>query len=140
MLGVIIDARPRPLTLPDSPTARAALLWEWLAALGVPQPQSPAKPAPEEAAAPAAPVTISPSIEPTAEPPVDEPASAVAPAQTPQAAPFLEALPPLEPRQSPQPTAQTQAPGVQDDLDAIRRELIEPAEQPKRGGLFRRRS
>jgi hypothetical protein len=34
-LGVIIDARGRPLRLPDDTYARQQLLWEWLVALGV---------------------------------------------------------------------------------------------------------
>ena len=33
-LGVIIDARGRPLRLPDEPAGRQRLLWEWLLALG----------------------------------------------------------------------------------------------------------
>jgi hypothetical protein len=33
MLGVIVDARPRPLTLPDEPVARARTLLEWMKAL-----------------------------------------------------------------------------------------------------------
>jgi hypothetical protein len=55
---------------------------------------------------------------------------------------FLDALPPLEPRPRPAqpPVEQAPTPGVRDELDAIRQELIEPAAQPKRGGFFRRRS
>src|SRR5207253_1332085 len=34
-LGVIIDARGRPLRLPDDPLARQQLLWDWLVSLGV---------------------------------------------------------------------------------------------------------
>lgn len=34
-LGVIIDARGRPLRLPDDPLARQQVLWDWLVALGV---------------------------------------------------------------------------------------------------------
>jgi hypothetical protein len=34
-LGVIIDARGRPLRLPDDARARQQLLWDWLVALGV---------------------------------------------------------------------------------------------------------
>lgn len=33
-LGVIIDARGRPLRLPDEPAGRQKLLWEWLVAIG----------------------------------------------------------------------------------------------------------
>lgn len=34
-LGVIIDARGRPLRLPDDPLTRQQCLWDWLVALGV---------------------------------------------------------------------------------------------------------
>ena len=34
-LGVIIDARGRPLSLPDDPLTRQQRLWDWLVALGV---------------------------------------------------------------------------------------------------------
>jgi hypothetical protein len=34
-LGVVIDARGRPLLLPDEPQARQQALWSWLMALGV---------------------------------------------------------------------------------------------------------
>ncbi len=40
-LGIIIDARGRPLRLPEKADARRALLWEWLAALDVVQGISP---------------------------------------------------------------------------------------------------
>ena len=34
-LGVIIDARGRPLRLPDDPLTRQQRLWDWMVALGV---------------------------------------------------------------------------------------------------------
>lgn len=34
-LGVVIDARGRPLTLPDDASERQRLIWDWLVALGV---------------------------------------------------------------------------------------------------------
>ncbi len=34
-LGIVIDARGRPLRLPDEPQARQQALWSWLVALGV---------------------------------------------------------------------------------------------------------
>ena len=40
-LGVIIDARGRPLRLPDEPAGRQRLLWEWLVAVGAEQGQLP---------------------------------------------------------------------------------------------------
>ncbi|HNP69533.1 MAG TPA: glutamate mutase L [Kouleothrix sp.] len=36
-LGVVIDARGRPLRLPDEPAGRQKLLWEWLVAVGAEQ-------------------------------------------------------------------------------------------------------
>lgn len=53
-LGVIIDARGRPLRLPDDPYTRRQTLWNWLVALGVetgPLPYAAELP-PEPAAAP----------------------------------------------------------------------------------------
>lgn len=53
-MGVIIDARGRPLHLPDDGSARRQMLWEWLVALGIesgPLPYTSAEPA--EAPAPA---------------------------------------------------------------------------------------
>jgi hypothetical protein len=49
-LGVIIDARGRPLRLPDEPLARQQQLWDWLTALGVesgPLPYAAAEPLPD---------------------------------------------------------------------------------------------
>jgi hypothetical protein len=40
-LGVVIDARGRPLSLPERDTERMALLWEWLVALGAERGPSP---------------------------------------------------------------------------------------------------
>jgi len=34
-LGIIIDARGRPLRLPNEPQERQQLLWDWLVALGI---------------------------------------------------------------------------------------------------------
>ncbi len=41
VLGIIIDARGRPLQLPIDETRRCAQIWEWLVALGVEYDQSP---------------------------------------------------------------------------------------------------
>jgi hypothetical protein len=49
-LGVVIDARGRPLRLPDEPLERQQRLWDWLTALGVesgPLPYEAAQPLPE---------------------------------------------------------------------------------------------
>ncbi len=40
-LGVIIDARGRPLHLPDNPKQRYAQLWKWLVAMGVERDKNP---------------------------------------------------------------------------------------------------
>ena len=40
-LGVVIDARGRPLRLPDEPQRRQAYLWQWLVSLGVERGPSP---------------------------------------------------------------------------------------------------
>lgn len=40
-LGVIIDARGRPLQLPDNPKQRYAQLWKWLVAMGVERDKNP---------------------------------------------------------------------------------------------------
>src|SRR6185295_3625292 len=59
-LGVIIDARGRPLRLPDAPIERQQLLWDWLTALGVesgPLPYAAADPLPEILAPPPPPIT-----------------------------------------------------------------------------------
>lgn len=140
MLGVIVDARPRPLVLPDTFAARSALLREWLAALGAPLPEGTAAPADTTPMATAVSGVTAPEHSATS--PAAEPAPAVAPTQPPPASAFLDMLPPLEqrPPSTQQPVAQPPAPGVHDELDAIRQQLIEPADQPKRGGFFRRKS
>jgi len=45
-LGIIIDARGRPLRLPSEPQERQQLLWDWLVALGVESGPLPYAPAP----------------------------------------------------------------------------------------------
>ena len=42
LLGLVIDARGRPLTLPEDPVQRHARLWSWLVALNVELGESPA--------------------------------------------------------------------------------------------------
>jgi hypothetical protein len=153
MLGVIVDARPRPLELPTDIAERSTLMWDWLAALGVPRSVDGARPtAPETipiTAATADSIPVSP--EPIAEPvDADAPAAPVIPPQEAQAAPLPaspqqppDSYPPQQPapqEATPQEMiAQNQDTGIQDELHAIRQELIEPPAQPKRG-FFRRRS
>ncbi|NJP06083.1 MAG: hypothetical protein HC837_10910 [Chloroflexaceae bacterium] len=47
-LGVVIDARGRPLRLPDQETQRQAQLWEWMVALGAQRGPSPYVQLPEK--------------------------------------------------------------------------------------------
>jgi hypothetical protein len=47
-LGVVIDARGRPLALSEDPVQRRAQQWEWLVALGVEEGESPYLEGPEE--------------------------------------------------------------------------------------------
>jgi hypothetical protein len=109
-LGVIIDARGRPLRLPDEPLTRQKLLWDWLVALGV---ESGALPYGPAESLPAAPAPLADSNITFAEP----------------AAPAVLSAPP------PQPAEADVAQTLDHDLSKLRQTV----EQPKRGGLFRRR-
>lgn len=112
-LGVVIDARGRPLRLPEHPAERQRALWEWMVALGVesgPLPYRLAAPLPEPAPTPAAP-----------------PLNGRAAAPEPPAEPVV---PPITPAQAPPATQ------VESDLAKLRQTVQEP---PKRG-LFRRNS
>lgn len=110
-LGVVIDARGRPLQLPDAPLARQQLLWDWLTALGVEH-----GPLPYEAA---------------------EPLSAV---EAPSAAgngsiTFAEPAPPPPPG-APRASEGAPADGIDRDLAKLRQTFEEP---PKKGLFGRRR-
>lgn len=133
-LGVVIDARGRPLRLPDEGPERRARLWQWLVALGAEREQSPYAGAISE---PIGPLDVP---EPAPAAPVAEPApAAVAVAEAPGAAEVGEPgatgrrvsldelqgqLPPPPPR-----------PGLDSDLDALRQTV----EAPRRRGLFGRK-
>jgi hypothetical protein len=134
-LGVVIDARGRPLALPDDDRQRCLKIWEWLVALGVERGPSPYVESRQVVSMPI-PVPVA----------IPTPAPAVAPA--------LEVRPPdaskgglgkrislselaakegLTPVEAPPPAA---APGSLDgDLDSLR-QTVEP---PKRRGLFGRK-
>jgi hypothetical protein len=59
-LGVVIDARSRPLRLSDTPIERQQMLWDWLTALGVesgPLPYAAAEPLSEVFVPPTTPLT-----------------------------------------------------------------------------------
>jgi len=111
-LGVIIDARSRPLRLPETPIERQQMLWDWLTALGVesgPLPYGAAEPLAETLLVPMTPQTNGniTFVEPAAV------------AQT--AEPLLP--PPIE---------------LPNELDSLAK-LRQSVEAPKKRGLFRRK-
>jgi hypothetical protein len=115
-LGVVIDARGRPLRLPDTPIERQQLLWDWLTALGVesgPLPYAVAEPLSEVFVPPTTPLTNG-GI-----------AFAEAPASTKTTQPLT--LPPA--------SASTASP---DDMDSLAK-LRQTVEAPKKRGIFRRK-
>lgn len=157
-LGVVIDARGRPLSLPESPRQRRARIWEWLVALGAergespflelegepePEPVLPAPPEPA-AAAPKRPAREKRKGRDAAKEPVaatnGAPAEIAAPAevvagQTPAkgqriSLDDLRGEDPAAPAPPPPPPA-----GVDSDLDALRQTV----EEPKKRGLFGRK-
>jgi hypothetical protein len=112
-LGVIIDARGRPLRLPETPIERQQMLWDWLTALGAergPLPYGAAEPLAETLLAPMTPPTNGniTFIDPTAGAQTTEPL-----------------LPP--------PSAEP--PNEMDSLAKLRQSV----EAPKKRGLFRRK-
>jgi hypothetical protein len=118
-LGVVIDARGRPLALPDSPAQRQARLWEWLVALGAERDPSPYLDDAAEPAAQAAPVAA--------------PTLVVAP--TPVA---VLAAPPLAPAPAPLPATEAPAEVVATGAPAAEAPLAAPeppAPQGKRISL-----
>lgn len=96
-LGVVIDARGRPLRLPESSIERQQALWDWLTTLG-----AESGPLPYEAAAPLAPVA---DLTPTVLAPVNE--------EVP-----LEAMPASQPT--------TSVPGLDGDLAKLRQTVEQP--------------
>ena len=97
ILGLVIDARGRPLTLPDDPAQRHARLWSWLVALNAEQGEKPTLVQPQKALAGAAELT----------------APAVAGKRI-----VLDTLPPEE--------AGADAEPIERDLDALRQTVAPP--------------
>jgi hypothetical protein len=115
-LGLIVDARGRPLHLPDTPLARQQLLWDWLTALGVesgPLPYDAAEPL-SEMVVPATDGTIT----------------------------FVEAEAPSKATDATAPTS-TQAlhpapSELADEMDSLAK-LRQTVEAPKKRGIFRQK-
>jgi hypothetical protein len=140
-LGIVIDARGRPLTLAASGRQRRAQLWSWLVALGVERGDSPyvepdTEPAPSSE--PATPPAVIPSPATAATPPPPAPRPLAEPAASSEVATSAApagrriALDELRAREAEQP-APPAGPGG--DLDALRQTV----EEPKRRGLFGRK-
>src|SRR5439155_23807335 len=113
-LGVIIDARGRPLRVPDDSLARRQLLWDWLVALGAasgPLPYVADEPAPE--------LLIPPSPSP-----LGGNGNIT----------FVETTPP-PPSDSPAQPAGDTSQALDHDLARLRQTV----EEPKKRGLFRRK-
>jgi hypothetical protein len=134
-LGVIVDARPRPLSLPPVPAERAALLREWLDALGAPPPR----------VATSVPVAAEPTPElvgpiwPQAPDLTGVKSSPVAKIYDARSAQPVAATPAREIHPAPDGNAAGAAPVDSYDLDAIAQDHVEPAERPRRRGFLRRR-
>ncbi len=135
-LGVIVDARPRPLIMPPALAERAALLREWLDALGAPPP----------AQATSLPVAAEPTPElvglvwPEAPDLTGVRSSPVAKIYDARPAEPAAAPPAREIHPAPHGDAAGAAPASGDEADESPRELIESAQvSPRRGFLRRRR-
>jgi hypothetical protein len=109
-LGVVIDARGRPLRLPDSPRDRQQALWDWLAALGAVSGSLP-----YETAAPLHELLLD------------------SPAPLPSRGSKLVNVPPVPPTPPPIPSSEPSS------LDADLARLRQTVEQPKKRGLFGRK-
>jgi hypothetical protein len=109
-LGVIVDARQRPLRLPETPIERQQMLWDWLTALGVER-----GPLPYPAAEPWTETLLQPASSPTngnitfVEPPAG--------------------------RHTSEPLAPPEMAGELDSLAKLRQSV----EVPQKRGLFRRK-
>lgn len=150
-LGVVIDARGRPLHLPTNDTTRRRQVWEWLVALGVERGRNPymdsavelTPPAPAPAAGPlarngkrrVAPVSTSPPPPPpVAAESLPEPVGAAEVSEQPvrgkrisleDLANEVSLTPPAAPQDS-----------LQSDLDKLRQTV---EQQPEKRGLFGRK-
>jgi len=147
-LGVVIDARGRPLPLPEGADERAALVHGWLVALGAergPTPAPAVQPAPRDVAPPAPAAAPPPTPSPEAAPAAPAaPPVPVAPSAAEVAAQggggrriSLDELMAQEGRAEPDPPAPSQpASAIDRDLDALRQTV----EAPKKRGLFGRKN
>lgn len=145
VLGVVIDARGRPLQLPADDGQRRARLWEWLVALGAETDANPFAPQATEAprvveiAEPLTADDVAPDVDVAPQPMREEPASEPAPlaganevsAETPAGRRIaLDTLPPEPPTRPAAPPPQ-----IESELD----ELRQTVEAPKKRGLFGRK-
>lgn len=118
LLGLIIDARGRPLTLPTDGAERRRLLWSWLRAVGAEHSDSPY---PEPAISlPEMPV---PAIVTSS------------PAPKPRRSWFKRAPQPAETSEATLPTTETVPASPDDDIAQLRQQVVKPA----RRGWFGRR-
>jgi hypothetical protein len=133
-LGLVIDARGRPLELPADERQRCLKIWEWLVALGAERGPSPYVEARRPISTP-----ISTPIEAPTPPPA--PRARPAPEGAPKAAAgkriSLSELAAQEGLRLPEPLQPPDAPpgSLDSDLDSLRK-TVEP---PKRRGLFGRK-
>lgn len=115
-LGVIIDARSRPLQLPEDSVARQQLLWSWLVALGVEQGPFP--------------YAVAQSVSEVAIPMVQ------------RAAPVVEQVSPADPKKSSPPSVLKKSPPPSNPPIEIEQDLArlrQTVEKPKRRGFLRRK-
>jgi len=111
-LGVIIDARGRPLRLPMHPGERQQVLWDWMVALGIESGPLPYR-------------LVAPLVEAVPTPATTPLNGRAAAAET----PAEPVVPPVTPAPAPPATQ------VESDLAKLRQTVQEP---PKQRGLFRR--
>jgi hypothetical protein len=138
-LGVVIDARGRPLSLPASGRQRRAQLWAWLVALGAERGDSPYG---EDESEPLVDLLPEAAPAPPAAPVTPAPPAAARPAEASPSGEVVRgsgtagrriALDELRAQESGPPPAPPA--GVDSDLDALRQSV----EEPKRRGLFGRK-
>jgi hypothetical protein len=110
---VIIDARGRPLRLPDDPLTRQQRLWDWLVALGV-----------ESGTLP---YSVADRL-----PPISEPAT-----NTNGNITFMEPIAPAILSAPPPPLTEADMPQA---LDRDLAKLRQTVEEPKKGGFLRRKN
>ncbi|NNJ10508.1 hypothetical protein EKD04_009225 [Chloroflexales bacterium ZM16-3] len=127
-LGVVIDARGRPLQLPADNRERCLKIWEWLVALGA---ESGPSPYVETRVTVSIPVVVPAEavVTPAPTPPAP-PAPEVVVADAPKAVSKRISLSDLAAQEEPAPPPDTS--GIDGDLDSLRK-TVEP---PKRRGLF----